>query len=315
MNIRTRNTIVALAVLASAVSDVRAEFAGRFQAAREQFNRKEYKEAFEAFGGLTAAAPNARGRAESVSMAARTLGYLGQYEQALEMAQSIAEIALEAPAGHLARPLAVYTQMEIMAANRKVAEIAAAFADEDIGTWPDRINYLGYYHRGVGHTAAGNRDAAIADLERCAELAGSDRWIELEAFNRVGALYRAISDDENALASYRKALAVFDAQPERKGRWLYPQAILGVAEILRDRGEYDQALVTLGACGDPDAEARTGDWWFLIIELLGDIHAARGDRERALARYRAAAAIETHGAWLKRVCKKIDTLVASPDED
>lgn len=92
MNASVCNTVVALAVCSCAVSVLRADFAEDFQTATKRFDEKKYTEALESFKQLAAAAPQTRARAESMSMAARALGHLGQYEKALDMARSISEI-------------------------------------------------------------------------------------------------------------------------------------------------------------------------------------------------------------------------------
>lgn len=45
-----------------------------------------------------------------------------------------------------------------------------------------------------------------------------------------------------------------------------------------------------------------------MLEAYGDIAAARGERNEALARYREAIAIKTHDSYLKRVDKKIEAM-------
>jgi len=296
-----RSTAVAAIALGTALP-LMAGFAEAFQAAKKRLEGKEYLDAHEAFAELANSAPNAHGEATSLSYAAIALGRHKQFVQAMELAQTIQ-----------VKPLAAYTQMEIMSANRKHRELIAAFKAESIDAWPDRINYRGLFLRGVAYGVTGDREAAVQDFEDCVELAGSDVWIRLEALNNVAVRYHALGDDAKAMAAYQKAFAIYDESPSRKGRWLYPQAILGATRILIGQQNHDEALTTLAKFSIKPRKDTRGSWDFLVLEAYGDVHLARGEKRAALAKYRDAMVIDTHKSYLGRVEKKVRELERDMD--
>ncbi|MBT3376403.1 MAG: tetratricopeptide repeat protein [Lentisphaerae bacterium] len=288
--------IIATLLLGGGLS-VTAGFSDDFQAARRLVDRREHEAAHQAFAELAKTAPNAHGRGACVSWAAIVLGRGGHVEQALELAGTIEEKALSA-----------YTQMKVMSASRKHGELIAAFGREAIVAWPDRFNYRGLFLRGTAHRISGNKQAAVKDLQHCVELAGSDLWIKLEALNGAAGLHHALQDDAKALAAYEEALAIFDETPSRKGRWLYPQALLGITRILMAQKNYHDALATLERFSVKPQKDKRGPWDFLVLEAYGDIRMAQGKTVAGLARYRDAATIDTHKSYVDRVRTKIDAL-------
>lgn len=113
------------------------------------------------------------------------------------------------------------------------------------------------------------------------------------------------------METYHKTRAIYDDSPKRKGRWLYPQALLGAARILMAQDKHDDALAMLARFGDTSAKAARNDWGFLVLEAYGDLLAAQGRHAEALAKYQDAVTISTHRIYLDRVNKKIDTLKKS----
>jgi len=293
--------LVALAIVLGAAPNGAADFAADFQEAERLFDRQEYEAAALAFERLAAAAPNSHGQAASISFAARCRGRLKQVDRALEAARTIE-----------AGPLSAYTRMEILADNKRYRELIADFKDEPIADWPDRINYLGFALRAGAYIAIGDRRAAIADGEQCVELAGSDVWVKLELLNQVASQYGELGDDAKALAVYRRALAIYEEEPARKGRWLYPQALLGAARIQLRQGKHGEASAILAQFGDTSAESRRNVWAFLELEAYGDIHADQGRKADALAKYEDATTISTHQSYLDRVQEKIEALKSPP---
>jgi len=289
--------VMLAAIVLGAGPNVMADFAGDFQKARKLLDQSDYQAAYQAFTELAASAPNAHGKAWSLSYAARALGRQSQYDQAIKLAKTID-----------AKPMTAYTQMDIMDANRKHKELVAAFKEDDLSTWPDQINYKGYFLRGGAHGAVGDQQGALKDFERCVELAGSDTWVKLEAQNHIAVLCHALEDDTRAMVVYRKLLAAYDESPNRKGRWLYPQTLLGAARLQMGQGKYDEAKVILGKFDDWPHKKTRGPWDFLVIEAYGDIAVAQGRRDDALARYEDAVTIETHKGYIDRAAKKIEAL-------
>jgi len=273
-----------------------ADFAEDFQEAKKLFDQKDYQAAHQAFAELAFAAPNDHGRGACLSWGAIALGRQEQVDQAIVLAKTIKS-----------KPLAAYTQMEILSDNKKHQQLIAAFNEEDIAAWPDRINYKGLFLRGAAHSAIKDRQAAIKDFQQCVDLAGSDLWVKLEALNNVGALYRDL-DNAKAMEAYQKAFSIYDTEPNRKGRWLYPHAILAAARILIDQKEYGQALAILGKFDDRPQSKTRGPWEFLVLEAYGDIFVEQGKKDDALAKYQDAVTIDTHQSYVDRVNKKMEVL-------
>lgn len=278
------------------VLNVMADFAEDFREAKTLFDRKDYQAAHQSFVKLAADAPNDHGRGACLSWAAIALGRQEQVDQAIELAKTIKP-----------KPLAAYTQMEILSDNKKHEQLIAAFNEENIAAWPDRINYKGLFLRGAAHSAVKDRQAAIKDFQQCVDLAGSDLWVKLEALNNLGALYRDL-DNAKAMETYQKAFSIYDTEPNRKGRWLYPYAILAATRILIDQRNYDRALATLAKFDDRPQNKTRGPWEFLVLEAYGDIFVEQGKKNDALAKYRDAVTIDTHQSYVDRVNNKIEAL-------
>ena len=274
-----------------------ADFADDFQAAKKLLDGRDYPAAQQAFARLAASAPNDHGKAWSLCYAAIALGRQKQYDEAIELAKSIGS-----------RPMAAYAQMEIMGMNRRHRELIAAFREEDVAAWPDQINYKGFFLRGVAYATVRDHQEGIKDLERCVDLSGSDSMVKLDALNRTAALWRASEDDAKAMETYKKAFAIYDEQLRWKGKWLYPQALLGATRILMSQGKYDEAKAMLAKFSVNPSRDKRGPWDFLVLEAYGDIALAQGKGDDALAKYRDAIAIETHKSYIDRVNKKINPL-------
>jgi len=274
-----------------------ADFAEDFQAAKRLLDERDYPAAHQAFAKLAASAPNDHGRTWSLSYAAIALGRHEHYDQAIELAQTIG-----------AKPAAAYTQMHIMDTNRRYRDLVTSFSKEDIAAWPDRINYKGLFLRGVAYRAVGGRQAAIENLQQCVGLAGCDNAVKLDALNRAAALWRDLKDDAKAMDTYRRAFAIYDGQPRWKGKWLYPQAVLGATRIAMGQGKYNEAKAMLAKFSVKPAREKRGSWDFLVLETYGDIALAQGKQSDALGEYREAITIKTHKSYTDRVNRKIREL-------
>ena len=198
------NRILIAAIVLGTSSSALADFADDFQVAKELLDERDYPAAHQASITLAASAPNDHGKAWSLCHAAIALGLQKQYDQAIELAKTIGS-----------KPMAAYTQMEIMGANRRHRELIAAFREEDVAVWPDQINYRGCFLRGAAFAVIRDSEAAAKDFEQCAALSGSDSVVKLEALNRSAALWCALKDDAKAMATFKRAFAIYDEQP----RW------------------------------------------------------------------------------------------------
>jgi len=285
-----KHILLTAIILFGASLNAAGDFAEDFQAAKKLFNERQYEAAHAAFAKLAESAPNARGKAPSLSYAAIALGRLDRYDDAMALAKTIESA-----------PMAAYTQMTIMDDGRKFKELAEAFKDENIAAWPDAINYQGFFMRARARNVAGDREGALSDYEQCAALAGSDERKKFEAMTNAAALHHALGDDAKAMAIYRDVLAVYEKEPGRKGIWLFPQTLLGATGILLEQKKCDEALALLAMYELKTEKEKRNVWDFRILEARGDVYAGQGKKAEALAAYREALEIQTHESYIKRV--------------
>lgn len=288
-----RTILLTAVILFGASLSAAGDFSDDFQAAKKLLDERQYQPAHDAFVKLAESAPNARGKAPSLSFAAIALSRQDRFEEAFALAKTIES-----------KPMAAYTQMTIMDENRKFQELVEAFKGEDIAAWPDAINYKGFYMRGRARTVARDNEGALSDYEQCAALAGSDMNIKLEAITQVASLHKALGKNAEALKLYRDVLAVYEKEPGRKGTWHYPHTLIGASSILVEERKCDEALALLAGFRLNDQKDKRNVWDFLILEARGDAYAGQGRKADALAAYREALEIETHEGYMKRVEQK-----------
>lgn len=285
---------IAVGALTVLTTNLFAGFPGDFQKAADSYRNKKFQEAHEAFLGLSEKAPTPDSKAECLRYAAVSLGRQKKYEQAMELAKSIKP-----------RSMAVYAQMEIMSVNRKHKELTAAFKEEEINAWPDKINYKGFSLRGNAYRIIKDHEAAIKDFEQCAELAGSDIKEKLRALDNAASAYKELKNDEKAMDIYLKVFDIYEKNPSMKGYYLFPHALLGTESILKKQGKYEEALIYLNKYKFKD---KKNAWDCLILEAYGDIYLAQGKNDKAMDKYKEASSVKTHKSYIDRINKKIENL-------
>lgn len=139
-----------------------------------------------------------------------------------------------------------------------------------------------YLFRALLYSAISRDSAALEDLNRAIELDAK----HLLAYYYRGELYRKMGDHEKALADYHSALGL---------RPLYTDALYGIAQVLMDRGEDEQAKETCERIlridgGDARAYSCVGKYFVLRKKL-----------DEALAAYRkgTAHAPKSAGLWFE----------------
>jgi len=244
--------------------------------AQTLFEKKDYPGAQKALEELVATAPDEQAKAVCLSLIARTLACQGQYDLAVQKAQSIAD-----------KSLADYTRMEMMTVSGKQAELIATFKDAQISNWPEMIAYKGFLKRGEAYRATTNDQAAVADLEQAADRVKMDTKLQEEILNQVGALYKRLKDPVKALDAYRTIIRIVGEKGVSYHDNQYPSAVLAAARMLKERKEYDEALGYLSAYDPYKGPA----WGCVLLDMSGDIYAAKGQKDKALAKYQEAGKI------------------------
>ena len=268
------------------------DFSDDFQAAVKFFSSGKNEEAHSAFMRLAGQAPTPRSKAEAISYSALSLGKQKKYDKAIEIAKTIEITAVS-----------IKCRMELMLANLKEKELIAEFMDEEIDEWPEALITSGFYLRGQAYMRLKNYRAALEDFEQAARNA-CDRDELVNALLSLAGVAQILNDDQKSVDSCRKTIALTN-------RWhrKYTQAVLGLAAALKRQGKYDEALQELGKLEIPKTSG--GDWHLQILSTYGDIFEARGDREKALAKYREAMAVtNAQAGFIAGVQKKIKALTA-----
>ena len=282
-----KSVVLGIALLLCA--SLMADFISDFQDAQKLISQKKNIEAKEAFVKLSEAVPNTLIKAKCLAYAATALSNDTKYDEALELAKTIAD-----------KPISINCQMEIYLADRdngKLKDCVEAFKGEDIAAWPDSIDYKGFWNRGQARFYTKNYEDAAKDLNLAAENAGSDILIKVQALNFLGSTYITLKDEQKALDAYKQVIALNYG----KGSWLQIDSVIKAAKILTKQAKYDDAIKTL----EINDKITTGVWGFQNFEACGDIYKAQGKEKEANEKYDAALALDgVHAGWVKNLKEK-----------
>lgn len=270
-------------------SSLMADFTGDFQDAQKLLTQKKNLEAKVAFVKLSENSSDPVIKAKCLAYAATALSNDKKYDEALELAKSIAY-----------KPISINCQMEIYLANRdngKLKDCVEAFKNEDIASWPDSIDYKGFWNRGQVRFYNKNYEDTAKDLNLAVENAGSDAMLKLYALNLLGSTWMALSDEQKALDAYKKAAE----SNYGKGHWAQIDSAIKAAKILTKQAKYDEALNTLQI----NDKINTGVWGFQNFEAWGDLFKAQGKEKEANEKYDAALGLDgVHAEWVKKLREK-----------
>jgi tetratricopeptide (TPR) repeat protein len=266
-----------------------ADFIGDFQVAQKLLTQKKNVEAKEAFVKLSETASSPVVKSKCLAYAAIALSNDKKYDEALELAKSITY-----------KPISINCQMEIYLANRdngKLKDCVDAFKDEDIASWPDNIDYKGFWNRGQARFYTRNYEDAAKDLTLASKNAGSDTLIKVQSLNLLGSTYITLKDEQKALDAYKQAIALNYG----KHSWIQIDSVIQAARILTKQAKYDEAIKTL----ELNDKITTGVWGFQNFEAWGDIYKAQGKEKEANEKYDAALALDgVHPGWMKNLKEK-----------
>lgn len=268
-----------------------ADMPGDFQASLALYKNKNYQKAHDAFVKAESIAPTKKSKSECLAYAALSLAKLKRYDEALALARTIK-----------VKPISVNCQMEIMLDNQKCQELIDAFKEEDVAAWPDYIIHKGFYNRGLAYSRTrGNTEAAASDLEKAVEHSDTTGYFQARALTDLGRIYRGLKRDDEALAAYRRSLAI-----GLNGLHTHFTSGMNAATILMEQGKHGEALVELKKL---DPLPSKGIYRARVLELRGDAFAGQGRIDDALAKY--AEVVEIEGLSQKHIDKikaKIDKI-------
>ena len=265
------------------------------RAAAELQRQRKYEESLAAYVALAEGDVTDLQESVALEQAAGCARSLRDSSRASELAD---RIPIEA--------VAKTARMHNLLAERKAPELIAQFGRENIAAWPFWKAGDGYFARGRAYAITGTGKEAEANLTRALEWT-SDRRIRHSihlalAENRE----RHLKDDDAAFEAYRQIVE----PPRTLGAADEFRAVQGITRILTRRGEFDEALATLRLA---DVDKLRGYWRGSMLLALGETLAAAGQKDKALATYRALLADDSVEASHRKVAgEAIKTLASGP---
>lgn len=194
------------------------------------------------------------------------------------------EIAIQTPEPD---PQATLLRMRGLHKERQWAELIGAFEKVDFAAWPPELADQAaeaMHLRGQAYAFLKKGQPAAADLKAAVKLSprSSLIWLSL-ADNSANNL----NDDKAALDAYRQVFAITG----KSNGWLPISATLSIARILTDQVKTDEALEVLRQYGEMEGMAPV--WRIKMLRAYGHVHAAEGNEQESLARFREALELES----------------------
>ncbi len=184
-------------------------------------------------------------------------------------------------------PDSTLSRMRALYQDRKWKELVEQFGADDFSMWPADISNKAseaFHLRGTIHSFLKDGWKSEADLKAAIMLTPKDSaiWLTL-ADNYTNNL----KDDEQALATYRKAFAITG-----KGNgWQPLTATIAMARLLTDQVKTDEALAVLKQYSD--LEGLPPSWRIRMLRASGHVYAAQGHEKESLAKFREALELES----------------------
>lgn len=225
------------------------------------------------------AADNARTGKREESLAAYTSAADGKFtdqqkSHALELASTTArslrkfDLAEQITARIPIEAVKKASQMQAMLDQGKVAQVIQQFGSEDIAKWPFWKRGDGYFSRGRAYAITKASKLAEADLAHALEFTSSPRTRDAILLLTAQNYENNLKDDDKALQAYG---AVVEGRTRIGGADEYA-ALQGIARILTQRGQFDDALKALERADLPHLQ---GVWKANILKSIEAINKAR----------------------------------------
>ena len=207
------------------------------------------------------------------------------------------------------KPTSLRTQMRLIYESPRRMEVVERFGKEDIGSWPEKDAGPAFYYLGDTYARMRKGKEAVENLNKALENRSA-------GYMRGQAALTLAQTYSNVLRDRDKALEAFlQAQKVEKGRdrwgWVYLSSVTSAAAILRDQKKCDEALKMLSRV---DVGKMGNSYWkSAMLVAYGRVYAARGDRAKALAKFKDALAVMGASKWQKaRIKRKIKALEDKP---
>lgn len=216
------------------------------------------------------------------------------------------------------RPYSVYAQIALLSINKNSQQIIDSFGDEPIIEW--QVEFLVPFGRRTeledvrAETLSSRADAFIAlrdgqraeqDLVAAIPLIRDSR-VKATVLEKLASVRRnLLKDPEGTFAANMEIVAL------GTGGAPYYRGVINAVSWLRDNGNYDEALKILsdveGSQREPFERWDGVAWPASLLIALGDVYAAKGDVDSAIATYQRALKIKK---LPERTQKQIEEAIA-----
>lgn len=282
------------------------KFAHFYDGRSHQFESAEPDADF--LNALRIAADLARAGQRDEALAAYTAAAEGkvtelQKSHALEQAAATArslrkadladELAARIPIAAVKKTVLMQNLFDQFQAPRLVEQ----FAQENIAAWPFWKRGDGYFTRGRAYLAVKAGKQAEADLTRALPWTSDERTRDAIHLALGQNRENNLQDDAAALAAYHAIIAT--AKQLGSADQFY--AVQAIARIQTKRGQYDEALATLGKV---EIDKLRGFWRDSMLLARGDTLRAAGRKDEALAAYQSILADDSGDPRLRKVAEE-----------
>ncbi len=224
--------------------------------------------------------------------------------QALKQSQQAMDLAKQIPLPALSR----LVQMRVLSGDRAYPALLAQFKDEDLSKWPEDQAGEAHYLRGLSYHKLRQGAAAEQELAQAVRLMGEGLTRSQAGLTRAENLQILLKDLDGARQAYAW-LQQIEARRDRFG-WLYFTAVIGEAGILRQQGQFDDALAVLNRV---DVETRSPGYWTAQLRVAhAELLLARGQKEQARTMLRQALEASNQDFQQAAIQKQLDQLAATP---
>lgn len=274
----------------STVIFAQEDYAAGWKAAQDLYRAGKYAEAQAAFTKLAETAPSFQSQCDCYRLAGYSARNLKKYDEAIALADKIAEIPSPYPYYSKVR------RMEFMLNAGKYKEITEMFKSDDILKWPpadrpEAFHFLGlaYYYLKQGKEA----EAVFKLGKENASFSGY--WSGVHSL-RSGHNYRYLmNDNDKAVAAFKEVVA------GSSGIWEKCDACHGIAELLVAQKKYDEALAEydklIALKGVP------GYWVARALLCKGNILKTMEKKDEAVKCYEQSIATKGCPDWIKNGCQ------------
>jgi predicted negative regulator of RcsB-dependent stress response len=222
-------------------------------------------------------------KSDALQQATECVDLSKQYDRAMELAKKI-PIA----------PLSKACQIKVMENTGKWKEIVENFKDEDIISWPESVNGEAFMARGMAYAGMKDGKNAEEDMKKAVDLLMNDSskgW----ALIVLGNIYRGLlNDDAKAIETYRKTYTTNNVNRQC-------EAAVGVATILKQQQKYDEAMKELTKIYTD--QVTMPYWRGRMTRVIGDVLAASGKKDEAMAKYNEALKVKDLPQEIKAECE------------